>query len=123
MLWARIRKMMVQLMHHIKMTILRKRTGLIQLLDLLALVVDEGAVEGAVVELVVEDQKEGSFDPELNLANEVQPLTVTDLGRYWDGKGDHVDEEGVGEVVGALEAGRDLQRWLWLIEKKRAPKR
>ncbi|GLT71767.1 hypothetical protein SLA2020_437630 [Shorea laevis] len=54
---------------------------------------------------------------------EVQPLTVTDLGRYWDGKGDHVDEEGVGEVVGALEAGRDLQRWLWLIEKKRAPKR
>lgn len=119
---SRIQKIMIQVIHLIRLNILKKRNGLIQVVDSLALVVDEGAVEEAVVVFVAEAHKEGSLVPELNLVRELPPQRVTDWGRHWDGKDNHVDEEGVDEVVGALEAGRDLQRWLWLVETQITPK-
>ena len=106
MLSSRIQKMMIQVIHGIRLNILKKRNGLIQVVDSLALVVDEGAVEEVVVVFVVEHRNEGS------LVRELPAQRVTDWGRHWDGEDDHVEEEGVDEVVGALEAGRDLLRWL-----------
>lgn len=119
---SRIQKMMIQVIHLIRLNILKKRNGLIQVVDSLALVVDEGAVEEAVVVFVAEAHKEGSLVPELNLVRELPPQRVTDWDRHWDGEDDHVDEEGVDEVVGAFEAGRDLQRWLSLVETEITPK-